>query len=108
MNIILKIPKEFEEHYKRDFFIGSLQRVDYDIRSLEFKGLSGNYELETLEMLIVALWGSFPLSPHEGKLNMNSIYGKSAIYADTDKGFMKDVTDTNVGNIKKEGETNDK
>lgn len=61
MNIILKIPKEFEEHYEKDRFKDSLERVAADIRSLKFDGLSGKYELETLEMLIKAFDKSLKL-----------------------------------------------
>ena len=95
MNIILKIPKEFEEHYKKDHFKDSLSRLVFDIRFFEseglYEGLAGNYEFETLEMLAKALEGSIPLTSRVGKLALNSIYGVSAtsIYADTDNGLMK-------------------
>ena len=96
MNIILKIPKEFEEHYNRDRFKDSLGRLVYDIRTFEeeglYEGLAGNYEFETLEMLAKALEGSIPLTSRVGKLALNSIYGVSAtsIYADTDNVLMKE------------------
>lgn len=61
MNIILIIPKEFEEHYEKDRFKDSLERAAADIRSLNFEGLSGKYELETLEMLIKAFDKSLKL-----------------------------------------------
>lgn len=94
MQIILTIPKEFEEHYMKDRFKDSLSRLAFDIRSLDdagqYEGLAGNYEFETLEMLIKAFAGSFPMSSHVGKLALNSIYGTCAIYADTDNGLMKE------------------
>ena len=99
MNIILHIPKEFEEHYNKDHFKDSLSRLIFDIRTFEeeglYEGLAGNYEFETLEMLAKALAGSFPLSSRVVKLAMNSIYGVSAttIYADTDNGLMKERED---------------
>lgn len=96
MQIILTIPKEFEDHYKKDRFKDSLSRLVFDIRSLDdagvYEGLAGNYEFETLEMLAKALEGSIPLTSCVGKLTLNSIYGVSAtsIYADTDNGLMKE------------------
>lgn len=83
MNIILHIPKEFEEHYNKDRFKDTLERINIDVRSLKFTGLSGQYELETLEMLITALSRSFT-SSHAAKLVMNSVYGKGAICVGAD------------------------
>ena len=90
MNIILKIPKEFEEHYNRERFKDSLERINLDIRSLKFEGLSGTYDYEVVEMLITAFSYSIPMSSCMGKLCLNSMYGLSAISAYTDKGFMKE------------------
>ena len=90
MNIILKIPKEFEEHYARDRFKDSLERVAFDVKTLKYEGLAGNYDIEALEMLISVLNKSF-LSSHAAKLILNSVYGKSAICADTDKGSYKSI-----------------
>lgn len=89
MQIILNIPKEFEEHYNKDRFKDSLSRVVFDIRSRNFEGVSGNYDVEAVEMLIKVLDRSI-LSSHAAKLIMNSVYGKSAIYTDTDNGLMKE------------------
>lgn len=49
MKITINIPKEFEEHFERDRFKGSLERIYFDVK--EDAVLSGLYELETLEML---------------------------------------------------------
>lgn len=92
MKIVLEIPKEFEKDYNKDRLKDALERINVDVRSLKFEGLSGQYELETLEMLITALKTSIPA----GKLFLNNTYGKSALYADTDNGFMKAGSDTNV------------
>lgn len=93
MQIILNIPKEFEEHYNRDRFKDSLSRLIFDIRSLDdaglYEGLAGNYDFEVLEMLIKALDMSF-LSSYAAKLIMNSVYGTNAKYADTDNVLMKE------------------
>lgn len=54
MKISLNIPVEFCKHYFDDRFEDSLQRIKEDLKGMNFKGLSGNYELETIEMLIKA------------------------------------------------------
>lgn len=90
MNIILHVPKEFEEHYTKDRFKDSLERVAFDIRSLNYEGVAGNYDIEVVEMLIKALDRSFLFSSLAAKLIMNSVYGASAIYAGTDNGLMKE------------------
>lgn len=50
MWITIKIPEEFEEHFYRDSFKDSLLRLSMDAHSL-----AGNYEKETILMLIEAL-----------------------------------------------------
>ena len=53
MPVTIIIPQEFEEHYMRDRFADSLERIRVDIEcslSTQF-GLSGNYELELIRML---------------------------------------------------------
>lgn len=54
MKVVLEIPKEFEDHYNTERFEDSLKRIDYDIRSIRFEGLSDTYEYEVIEMLIKA------------------------------------------------------
>ena len=49
MKITIEIPKEFEEHYKKDRFKDSLMRLACDIHCM-----AGRYERETVEMLIKA------------------------------------------------------
>lgn len=61
MKIELEIPKEFEEHFKRDKFKDSLERIMADIfHSLEIGNClcAGRYEYETIEMLAKALENS--------------------------------------------------
>lgn len=53
MKITIEIPKEFEEHYNNDNFADSLFRIKYDIQKRSM--LSGNYEIELIEMLRNAL-----------------------------------------------------
>ncbi len=52
MKIILEIPDQFKGHYRRDRFKDSLERVLFDVRGHRI--LAGNYEWETMEMLIEA------------------------------------------------------
>ena len=47
MKIIIEIPKEFESHYLQDRFEDSIRRLNADAHCL-----AGNYEQETLVMLI--------------------------------------------------------
>ena len=49
MKIEIVIPKEFEEHFKRDRFKDSLRRLKYDARLN-----AGLYEREVADMLITA------------------------------------------------------
>lgn len=49
MKILIEIPKEFEAHFKEDAFEDSLHRLNADAHLL-----AGNYEQETLIMLIKA------------------------------------------------------
>ena len=49
MEITIKIPKEFEEHWEKDRFEDSLQRLYTDAHLL-----AGKYEKELVEMLISA------------------------------------------------------
>ena len=54
MRIEIEIPKEFEEHFKRDKFKDSFERIMADIKhSLENRDClcAGRYEYETIEML---------------------------------------------------------
>ena len=49
MKIEIDIPREFEEHFKRDRFKDSLRRLKYDARTN-----AGLYEKEMADMLITA------------------------------------------------------
>ena len=71
MKIVIKIPKEFEEHFKSDRFEDSLQRVRFDIHKSIIGNknvLSGNYEIETLDMLTEAFLNGTPLPKGHGRL----------------------------------------
>ena len=55
MKIEIEIPKEFEEHFKKDKFEDSLHRLCADAHLI-----AGNYEQETAIMLIKAFKESKP------------------------------------------------
>ena len=56
MEIKIKIPKEYEGHYNSDKFKDSFQRIIADIK--ENGLMAGNYEAETIDMLITAFENS--------------------------------------------------
>lgn len=66
MQIIIDIPKEFEEHFKVDRFEDSLVRIESDIES--FGLLAGRYEQETITMLREAIKNGTPLPKGCGRL----------------------------------------
>lgn len=67
MEIVIKIPKEFEEHFKSDRFEDSLARVASDIESFGFQ-LAGRYEKETITMLREAFKNCTPLPKGHGRI----------------------------------------
>ena len=56
MKLVIDIPKEFEKHFNEDKFKDSLLRLKADTNyGLEHGStISGNYEIELLDMLITA------------------------------------------------------
>ena len=52
----LNIPKEFIEHYNSNKFKESLKRIKLDMMHsyIYYRGVSGKYEIELLDMLIDA------------------------------------------------------
>lgn len=82
MNLVIKIPKEFEEEFNRDKFEDSLSRVASDIESFGFQ-LSGRYERETIKMLREAFKEGTPLPKGHGDL----IDRKDLIENGISKGF---------------------
>lgn len=63
MEIVIKIPKEFEEEFWKDYFCDTLQRLSVDAHSL-----AGNYERETAAMLIEAFKDAVVLPAKRGRL----------------------------------------
>ncbi|MBR6859729.1 MAG: hypothetical protein IKM73_00210 [Acidaminococcaceae bacterium] len=62
MELLIKIPKEFEQHFKQDAFEDSLHRLSADAHLI-----AGLYEQETAAMLIESLKNAVPIPAH-GKL----------------------------------------
>jgi len=60
ITLIIKIPKEFCKHYYTDRFEESLQRIKVDVKDSIYhrNNVSGNYEIETLDMIIDAFKNS--------------------------------------------------
>ena len=57
ITVRLNLPREFIDHYNRDKFKESLQRIRFDIyrsynKQIYNPCISGNYEIEILDMLI--------------------------------------------------------
>lgn len=63
MEIVIKIPKEFEEEFGKDCFCDTLQRLSADAHSL-----AGNYEQETAAMLAEALKNAAVLPKGHGRI----------------------------------------
>lgn len=73
--IVIKIPKEFEEHFNSDRFEDTLQRIRQDIKMRYVAKdlcLSGNYEIETLDMLTEAFKECTPLKEWLSTFNTDS------------------------------------
>lgn len=47
---MIEIPEEFEEHFNKDRFADSLERIKVNIEYQEYS-IAGLYEIELLEML---------------------------------------------------------
>ena len=75
MEIVIKIPKEFEEEFNRDKFEDSLARVASDIESFGFQ-LAGRYEQETIKMLREVLKDSVIIPKGRGRLIDADAFGK--------------------------------
>ena len=59
MKLLIDIPKEFEQHFQTDRFEDSLHRLSADAHLL-----AGNYEQETVAMLIKLFKNAIPVPPH--------------------------------------------
>lgn len=66
--IVLKIPKEFEQDFNTDKFRECFMRVLFDCKAWDYAGISGNYEHETLNMLLNAFSEAVVLPKGHGNL----------------------------------------
>ena len=77
MEIVIKIPKEFETHFYNDRFKDSLERIKNDIKPPDERVmLSGRYEVETIDMLVDALGRAIPFT-ELGRLILDKINGNN-------------------------------
>lgn len=68
LEIVLKIPQEFEQDFNADKFKECFERVLSDCKAWDYAGLSGNYEHETIEMLLDAFNEAVVLPKGHGAL----------------------------------------
>lgn len=66
--IVLKIPEEFEQDFNTDRFKECFERVLFDCKAWDYAGISGNYEHETLKMLLDAFNEAVVLPKGHGRL----------------------------------------
>lgn len=78
MKVTIDIPKEFEDHWKDDRFEDSLSRLKADAHCL-----AGNYEKETMSMLIKAF--------NNATDAVEVVRCKNCIHSHTDKDDDEDV-----------------
>lgn len=94
--IILKIPKEFEQDFNADKFRECFVRVLFDCKAWNYAGISGEYEHETLEMLVEAFNEAIVLPKEHGDLIDKNELIKNGVatesYLNT---FIKTIIKTN-------------
>ena len=72
MTLLLEIPKEFEEHITYDKFQDSLERIYEDLKGdVGHRILSGNFEMELLNMLMTAFNSAKVVQPLASLINTN-------------------------------------
>lgn len=92
--IVLKIPEEFEQDFNTDRFKECFERVLFDCRAWDYAGISGNYEHETLEMLLDAFNEAVVLPKGHGDLiDRNDLFKKKYCIEDEWNGGEKDIID---------------
>ena len=105
VEIVIKIPKGFEEHYALDKFEDSLQRLRFDVHKSLIAGreniLSGNYEIETLDMLTEAFLNSTSLPKGHRLMDadkfVNSLKGIERLHIDDElRSSILDAVNTNI------------
>lgn len=78
MKLVVDIPKEFVSHYLLDNFKDSLERIENDIHFDLFNelGISGNYEIELVDMLKTAFLNAEILNKDTYSINPKDYYKK--------------------------------
>ena len=66
--IVLKIPEEFEQDFNADRFRECFMRVLFDCKAWDYAGISGNYEHETLDMIVKAFNEAVVLPKGHGRM----------------------------------------
>lgn len=78
MELLIKIPQEFEQHFKQDAFEDSLHRLSADAHLM-----AGIYEQETAKMLRDSFKNAVPIPPHGRLIDENMLLcflGENIIY----------------------------
>lgn len=84
MQIVIDIPKDFEEHFMQDRFEDSLHRLSADAHYI-----AGNYEQETAIMLIKAFQEAIVLPKGHGRLiDADVLWDKLSKYTDNEGAIM--------------------
>lgn len=73
MVILFNVCDAFLNHFLSDNFVDSLHRISSDVKSLNLHGLSGNYELELIEMLIHSFSDSYVVIPSDIVTNKSEV-----------------------------------
>lgn len=71
MELLIKIPKEFEQHFKQDAFEDSLHRLSADVHLI-----AGLYEQETAAMLIESFKNAVPIPAHGRLIDADELIRK--------------------------------
>lgn len=106
--IVLKIPKEFEQDFNADKFKECFKRVLWDCKAWNYAKASGRYEHETLEMLLDVFNEAVVLPKGHGKLKdadkLNDYFwdNRSKLFHSSDCRVAIDEADTIIEADKEE------
>lgn len=99
--IVLKIPKEFEQDFTKDKFRECFLRVLEDCKMWDYKRLSGKYEHETIEMFIDAFNEAVMLPKEHGDLiDSEELLKKKIRFEDFDGDTFNIIHEENIINAK--------
>ena len=86
MQLLINIPKEFEQHFKQDAFEDSLHRLSADAHLL-----AGLYEQETAKMLIDSFKNAVPVSPHGDLIDRNALLQRAIPHGWSTPKWVSDI-----------------